>query len=573
MPGIFGYTKYRGNDQAYSDQRISLNIVSKEGLHKRNDFGNDSIVNTIVSYDFMKNYQLYYQIDNLDVWIFGDPLIDELTGEKAMDRSASLIAGAYPNFKSVSEIDGLFTIVVLDREKEKLFIIGDRNGLAHVYYGVFEGRLIWASELRAFIDKSIPTTIKPESIRDYLNGRYLIGDSTWFEEVKLLAPASYLEYSLNDPGSIQIKEYWTYKSLSPNSVRKDEKTVIKEMAVLFREAVERRVGPDERVGITLSGGLDSRAIFANIPFRKNGFTAITRGMKNCGDILIASQVTKLRPDSTHVIKEINETNWMDGRFEAIKATSGEKNIFDMNTISSLPIHKEYFDINLDGAGGDGIFGGGHLIFQNKDNIKKALRKKFFNDRLESYEDTLERFLDYYNLIDSDQYFYIHQRVRRFIVYGSILGHDYGVIARFPFLDHRLQEYIYQLSEDIDVGKVYNKMLIEYFPEYYVKIDNLRTGRRLFGNKTLSFIFSILVRAKGKLGIGKYMLRYHNYPKWLRENNRKVIDQYIFDQKLSIYNYVEYDEIKTIANDYLDNGNRTSMISRLITVSAFLESTK
>src|SRR5699024_71530 len=146
-----------------------------------------------------------------------------------------------------------------------------------------------------------------------------------------------------------IKKYWSHKNLSKNAIYKSENEIVDDLARLFENAVKKRVGKNERVGITLSGGQDSRAIFANIPKREQNFTAVTRGMKNCGDIQVAKQTPALRKDCHHMIKDMNQNNWLDNRLEAIKATSGQKNLFDMNAIASLPLHKEFFDINLDGA--------------------------------------------------------------------------------------------------------------------------------------------------------------------------------------------------------------------------------
>ncbi len=165
-----------------------------------------------------------------------------------------------------------------------------------------------------------------------------------------MPPASYLEWDLEEAELKKITPFWSHKQLNAESISKNENKMVSDLADLFVQAVSKRVATDERVGITLSGGQDPRAIFANIPYRKNGLVAITRGMKGCGDIKLASQIAKLRKDCTHIIKEMNENNWLNGRVDAIIATSGQKDLFNMNAIDSLPIHKSYFDINMDGAG-------------------------------------------------------------------------------------------------------------------------------------------------------------------------------------------------------------------------------
>lgn len=570
MPGIFGFTQKRDMQQAdKADESGKLNIHADSSYHIRQDYANSAMVNSIVSFNFMQGCEFHYEINGLEIWVYGDPIIEGYTGAKSIQETAMITARSFPDFSKIAAIDGLFTIIVLDKPGNKLFILGDRNGLSHVYYGIFEGQLVWGSELRAFLTKNIDTTIRNSSLTTFLELGYLTGNNTWFNEIKLLPPASCLEWDLETAELKSITPYWSHHQLEAENINRDENKTISDLAELFAQAVSKRVAKEERIGITLSGGQDSRAIFANIPYRENGLVAITRGISNCGDIQLASQVAKTRKDCTHIIKEMNENNWLNGRINAVIATSGQKDIFNMNAMGSLPIHKNYFDINMDGAGGDGIFGGGHLKYENKANAKKALKGKYLKSVFNN-DNTLEDLYEYYTHVGSDQYFYMYQRVRRFTIFGSILGHDYGIISRFPFLDHQLQEYLFQLPKKTNFGRLYNKMLIRYFPEYFVKIDNLNTGSRLFVSDTLNYLSRVFRYAQSKAGFQKYNTKYHNYPYWIRHHDKGLRDQYLFPQKLKLYEYVDPQPIKKAIDDFSRTGEQSGLMSRLITLNIFLE---
>lgn len=569
MPGIFGFIRQNETQNAPSF-REQFPIHCEKLIHLRDEFDNGRIRNTIVYYDFQKDYPFHYDSEDLQIWIYGDPLIDGLTGKKAFQRTIEIILNSYPDISKLDKVDGLFNIILYDKVKNKLYLINDRNGLAHLYYGVFNNQLIWGSELRYFVNKSIKTTLCKESIYDFLNLGYLIKNDTWFEEVKLLPPTSYIEWDLNTCKLESIREYWSYKSLKRDSISKPNQIIINDLKELFYKAVEKRAGEDERIGITLSGGLDSRLIFANIPFQEKGFTAITRGMKNAGDIVLAKQVASLRTDCEHIIKDMNANNWFDGRKDAAIATSGLKNIFDMNAISSMPIHKKYFDINLDGAGGDGIFIGGHLNYEKVADLKEALKQTYFRNAKFNIEHSLDKLTNYYKEIDSDQYFYIHQRVRYYTVFGSILGHDYGIITRFPFLDNEVQEYIYQLSKDKAIGKLAVEMYLKYFPEYFKEIDSLNLGHPLSSNSKINLLYKVVSRLREKVGIPKYQRKYHNYSKWLSENNRELLDEHILNENLYLYKFIPYQDVKNITSGFLETGKNNAVISRLLSLSIFLE---
>lgn len=408
---------------------------------------------------------------------------------------------------------------------------------------------------------------------DFLNLGYHIADATWFNEVKLLPPASCLVWDLTSLSIIELTTYWSHKDLNENTITGSKQEIIFTLNKLFKQAVENRVGDQERVGITLSGGLDSRLIFANIPFQEKNFAAITRGMKNAGDIKLAKQVANLREDCQHIIKDMDASNWLDGRINALITTSGQKNLFDMNAMSSLPIHKTYFDINLDGAGGDGIFTGGHLKYENKKNLETAFRKNYYKNIFDNEKESLDRFVDYYKTINSDQHFYIHERIRRFVVFGSILGHDYGIITRFPFLDHQLQDYFYQLDKKHNANDLYYKMLVKYYPDYFIKIDSLTSGTKLYGSITLNFIAKFKSRIQEKMGFKKYLRSYHSYPKWIVEENRALLDDYILSKDLYLYDFISYSDTRRVVEFFLETGKMASLISRLISLSVFFENYK
>lgn len=566
MPGIFGQTISVISKNADLSEHLCIHTEVK--YHKRLNFNNRYFISSLVHFDFQNQYSFHSDSDSLEIWLYGDPLIDNLTGAEAIMRVMELIKKSYPNISKLNKVDGLFNIVIYDKKLKKLFLVNDRNGLAHLYYAVFNNQLVWASELRAFVTPNLNVSVKKESIMDFLNLGYLVNNSTWFNEVDLLSPASYLEWNLESKEIVKIVPYWSHKILQKDSEDRSEKFVLEELAFLFRRAVDKRVGENERVGITLSGGMDSRAIFANIPYRENGFTAITRGMNNSGDIKLAKDTTSLREDCQHIIKEINAGNWLEGRIKGAIATSGEINVFDMNAMSSLPIHKDYFDINLDGSEGV-LLKGLYTSFKDKESIS-GLNKRLSRNSFNSFEKSFEKLIDYNKSVDSDQHYFIYQNIRRFSVFGSIQGHDYGIISRFPILDHDLQEFIYQLPAHIKIGEIWRKVLLREYPQYFKNIENLDTGRRLYESQNINFIAKAINRFQEKFGNIKYSRKYHNYPKWLSDGDRDLVDKYILTNSLYIYEYIPYPKVKNIVEEFYVTGAKAMLLSRILSISIFLE---
>jgi asparagine synthase (glutamine-hydrolysing) len=575
MPGLVGFTKkHENNIEKNNDLSEKMSkIICNSQFHKIKAFVENQFYNNVVSFDFQSD-DACFQNESLSMWIYGDPIISQFSGSAAIKKVFSHITANYPDFSCFSAIDGIYSIVIYDKIQDKLFLITDRNGLGHLYYIEYEREIYWASELRAFLAGDFKVTLKKSSIEAYLELGHLINNSTWFNEINLIPPASFLEWDFKT-SALSITQYWNYKgNNSVNSPRKMN-VIGDDLTDLFREAVKKRVNNNERIGITLSGGLDSRTIFANIPQRENKFTAVTRGVKDAGDIIIAKQTVAVRNDVEHIIVNLDENNWLNGRVEAVSATSAQKNLIHMNSLSSLPFHKKYFDINLDGAGGGILKESGSPPVQNTSSLEQHLSNKYLKCKFQFNENVLDELSQYYREIDSSQYFYVFQRARRFTVFGSILGHDYGIISRFPLLDNDLQDYVYSLPRNIDLGYIYRALLIKkYLLDYNQIILNLQTGFRLYADSRINYSLKILNFICEKAGLKVPKRKYHQYDQWMRTGKGfELINKYGFMPDSILYEYADRDILYNILNKFIAGSGDECLVSRIITLNLFFEELK
>lgn len=573
MPGLVGFTKkHENNTEKYNNLSEKMSkIICNSQFHKIKKFIENQFYNNVVSFRFQSD-DVYFSNESLSIWIYGDPIINQFSGSDAIKKIFSHITANYPDFSCFNTIDGIYSIVIYDRIKDKLFLITDRNGLGHLYYIKYEGELYWASELRAFLTGDFKITLKKSSIEAYLELGYLINNSTWFNEINLIPPASCLEWDFKT-STLSITQYWNYHKLNSGNPPRKVNVISDDLTDLLRQAVKKRVNNNERIGITLSGGLDSRTIFANIPpHLNNKFTAVTRGIKDAGDVIIAKQTVAARNDVEHIIIGLDENNWLNGRVEAVSTTSAQKNLIHMNALSSLPFHKKYFDINLDGAGGGILKESGGKPIKNTSSLEKHISDKYLKCKFKFNKNVLDELSQYYRKIDSSQYFYIFQRARRFTVFGSILGHDYGIISRFPLLDNNLQDYVYSLPDEIDFGYIYRELLIKrYLRDYSQVIMNLQTGFRLYADNRINYSLKILNFIRGKAGFKVLQRKYHQYNQWMRTGKGfELIKKYGFMPDSILYEYVDRDILFNILNKFIGSSGDECLVSRIITLNLFFE---
>lgn len=155
-------------------------------------------------------------------------------------------------------LDGMFALVIWDENKQKLFFARDRFGKKPLYYAHdSDGRLIFASEIKALKSFGIIPEIDPAAVDAYLALMYVPPWRTFFKNVFTVLPAhsGYVENN-----TVQSTSYWSLeKKEMPHISYDDAKEKVR---TLFDAAVKKRMIADVEIGSFLSGGVDSTLITA-----------------------------------------------------------------------------------------------------------------------------------------------------------------------------------------------------------------------------------------------------------------------------------------------------------------------
>ncbi|UCE77323.1 MAG: hypothetical protein JSU62_03730, partial [Gammaproteobacteria bacterium] len=199
----------------------------------------------------------------------------------------------------LKEIDGIFAAVIWDSIRGRLHLVADRYGFRQLYWTRQGNRLAWASEVKAMLGlRGFEPRIDRKALAQFMGVGHFIHDRTWFEGVRQLTPATVLSW---DTGrcDAQLRRYWWWDEIQPWTGRYDENLIADELGTLYTEGVRRRMPPGERVGIELSGGLDSRGILAAMPERGEPIHAVTVGNRGCNEVRVATAVARVKPNVVH----------------------------------------------------------------------------------------------------------------------------------------------------------------------------------------------------------------------------------------------------------------------------------
>ncbi|ATF15955.1 asparagine synthase (glutamine-hydrolyzing) [Brevibacillus sp. HB1.4B] len=157
----------------------------------------------------------------------------------------------------VAYLNGMFSFVIWDERRQRIFAARDRIGIKPFYYYLDDERLIVASEIKAIIeDRTVKRQPNYEAILDYLQYMYVLGDKTFFKGIKKLMPGHTLSSDLS--GNSKIKQYWDVSFRHDHTLT--EETASEMILGTLRDSVKIHLRSDVPLGCHLSGGIDSSAI-------------------------------------------------------------------------------------------------------------------------------------------------------------------------------------------------------------------------------------------------------------------------------------------------------------------------
>jgi asparagine synthase (glutamine-hydrolysing) len=459
------------------------------------------------------------------------------------------------SFDFLRDVDGYYAAVLYDKMKSIVYLITDRYGFKPLYWGIINGNLVWSSELKGFLGhKDFKINIDSGAVIQFFDIGYLLENRTWFEDVELMPPASLLVFNIKE-SKFEITHYWSWSEIKPIKGSIDERGIAEELGRLFRQSVRKRVNINERVGITLSGGLDSRAILAAVPEDYKPLHTFTFGQEGCDDLWIAKKASEIKGGEHHA-SILNQDNWLKPRISGVWRTDGLENLLHMHGMEFYDEYKPYMDFVLNGFLGGAVIGGSYLTPNNLDTrITSKLARDIMNCKVE-----VNKFSKWY-LIDKTDPYFINNRGRRFINTGPIsMGNV--IEQRIPFFDNELIKFVYSIPDLLRYkSHIYNKMLLSCFPKYFNSIPWQKTGCPISYPDNIvrlilwkNRVISKLKREAMRIGLKFTDSRnYTDYPYWLRQKPAKSFFENMLYAKDAIYpEYVNKANIQRYLRDHMQN---------------------
>ena len=190
--------------------------------------------------------------------------------------------------------DGDFLLVLVHKADGGIYVINDVFGRLPTYVHLRDGLLILSRDLRRVTQVLGAADFDRMALAQYLLLGFPLGNRSWFAGIKSLEPGSLVRIAPPD-SSPQVTRLHEFNLEGEEHSNQSPTENARNLASRFREACRQRTGGAGENVVSLSGGLDSRAVAAGLRREEIPFTAATfldSQQTNAADVRVAARVAE-----------------------------------------------------------------------------------------------------------------------------------------------------------------------------------------------------------------------------------------------------------------------------------------
>jgi asparagine synthase (glutamine-hydrolysing) len=526
--------------------------------------------------------QPFYSADGRYVMIYNGEVYNfkevaekhKVTPRTTSDSEIIIEAFAKAGIDSINDLNGMFAIVIWDKQQEELYLIRDRIGIKPLNYWYEDGDFAFASELKSIFLLPFSKKIKQEAIANFLYRGYIPNEDTIYKNCYKLQPG---QYGVLKKGALEIFSYWQLENELDPATLNDEKKAKIALHQLVQSSVQYCMISDVPLGVFLSGGVDSSLVAAvaqsvsNVPVK-----TFSIGFKESkyNESHYAEQVSKYIKSDHHefIVSQNDALALIDGLLNVYDEPYADSSAIPTMLVSQMA--RKHVTVALSGDGGDELFWGyGAYYWARRLNnpFFKFFRKPIAKALYSLGDNRLQRgskLFDYKSkqrlkshIFSQEQYFFTEMEIEDLLVQPTSITGEEDVVSKNRKLSPVEQQSFFDLKN--------------YLPEeLLIKTDrasmqhSLEVRVPLLDHRIIEFAINLSPKLKLKGNTGKYLLKQVLYdyvpasifdrPKWgfaipLNEWLKKELgylpDTYLSKKNIEYCNLVKYEVVQKILNDF------------------------
>jgi asparagine synthase (glutamine-hydrolysing) len=479
------------------------------------------------------------------------------------------------------ELNGLFSGLLIDKRQHKGFLFNDRYGLERIYWHQAKDAAYFASEAKALLCV-LPElrTFDEEGVAQFLDYGCTVEGRTLFRGIQLLPGASL--WAFEDGKSHQRRTYFS-PAIWESQPLLSADTFEARFQETFMRILPRYFESESDIGISLTGGLDTRMIMACLPdtgqkprcYTFSGETGETfddrlaaRVAKTCG---LEHRLLRIKSDffsnfGAHVDRTVYVTDGYWG------VTGAHEIYFNRQARQLAPVR-------LTGNYGSQVLRG--MSTFKPIGLSPDLLNMEFGSSTQS-------------VANANQHRVTFAAFREipWNLFGSFAAGRSQVTLRTPYLDNELVALSYQSPQEFQNSSLFSSQLVRansvilseiptdrgfagensglgfwlrrFAAEATFKIDYYNSEGLPCGLSSLDSVFRRLSSGLGLLGLHKYL----PYRHWFRRELAEYVNDKLADAHTRQMPFWNSDFLSGMTKDHLDGRkNYVCEINAVLTLEA------
>lgn len=492
----------------------------------------------------------------------------------------------------LSRLNGKFAAAIVDSRHRRLTLINDRFGMKPLYYAATVDGLLFASEIKSLLaDRQSPRQLNLRGLAQFFSFGQLFGQDTFIAGIEGLPPAACLTYDART-GDTHVERYWQPAS-APPAVRTDT-AWLDEVDSRFAAAVDRQTRDTDGLGISLSGGLDSRLILGLVDHARVPVTSLSLGMAGSLDHRCAEQMAALtnRRHHSHLLSHEFLHDFARHMRHMVHLTDGHY-LSQCIVIPTLPVYRQLgIKVLLRGHAGELLHMGKAYNFSLDDAalaiVEESQLESWLWQHLRAYmldavdgpllagADTAEveqlaRDSMRHALASSAGvepalqrvwHLFISERLRRetalsMVEFGSV------VETRLPYLDNDLVDTLLAAPPQLKLGEAMQQHMLARRKPEFLTIPNANTGTRIGAGRVAQKLATLRMKVLGKLGVPGYQ-PYERLGLWLRRELAPLVRDLLLAERTLDRGVFRPDTLRSVVGQHLNHQrNHTYLLLALM----------
>lgn len=480
-------------------------------------------------------------------------------------------------------LNGMFTFAAWQSASRTLTLVTDRFGLRPLFYASTPDSFVAATELKAILPtRGVDRGWSEAGVGEFFAFGHFITDRTLFAGIRQVPPATVL--TVTPDGRAEQQLYWK-PSLSPSQASAADQAA--ELGERLTRAVEMRARPGEHLGISLSGGLDSRTLLGLVPPDRD-LRSVCLGIDGGIDHRSAAELARLAgiPHFAYLLDSRMLDDFEANLRQMVRLTDGH--YLDQGIV--MPTMATYRDQGIDFL----LRGhGGELL-----HMKKAYSFSLDNTALSAttaeLEAWLQRRLTGYMLdgvppdlftfdvpalarqslrealartpsgaapVDSVWPLVLSARLHRETAL-SVQMFGYFSTVRMPFLDNDVVDALFSMPASMKLGASLQIEILRRRKPEFLQVVNANTGARMGAGTLETTLAYARMRIAAKLGLKGYQ-PYERLGLWLRRELKPMVDRVLLSDQFLGRGLFRADVVKRVVSEHYSGSNHTFLLMSLI----------